>query len=503
MGALANPRWPLWTLVLVTAALYAPTARFDFVHYDDPHYFYGPPQVRQGFTFGTLRWAVTNTDGDYWHPVGSIVHLLAFTVFPLDPGVQHCVTVGIFLAALAAWYAVLRGATVSPQVAFVAAALWAWHPLRVESVAWLTERGAVVAALFAVMSIRAYVRYARRPSIRRYALVALWFTFALLSKPTLPALPVALLAADAWPLGRLQSAWRERRWRGPARLLLEKVPLLLIALGVVILTLKLTSAPGHHRPRLSTIDRVLALPSGYGWFLVKTVLPTGLSVQHPWSNRWPPVLAVLSAGVLVAMTACVAWSRRAPLIAGWIWFLVMLLPMLAGAPLRASWVAGRYALLPHLLLVAGVVGAIRWTRAATVVVSGVLAMLVVASAVQLQHWRNSEALFAHALAVTRDNAIVHHNLGVALHEQGRVAEAAVHFRRAVEIDPDYLEAQVNLGAMLEIMGDRAGAEKHYRQAVRIDPADPDARANLDALLAGGAGGAGGAATSRRATEEAR
>src|SRR5687767_12487824 len=120
-------RWPFWVLVLVTAAVYAPVATFDFIHFDDPHYFYGPPQIRQGIHADTLRWALTNTEGDYWHPVSSVVHLVACTILPLDPGVQHIMTVLIFLAAVVALFVVLRRVTGSPAIAFIAAALWAWH----------------------------------------------------------------------------------------------------------------------------------------------------------------------------------------------------------------------------------------------------------------------------------------------------------------------------------------------------------------------------------------
>ena len=165
----------------------------------------------------------------------------------------------------------------------------------------------------------------------------------------------------------------------------------------------------------------------------------------------------------------------------------MLLPMLAGTGLRTSWVAGRYALLPHVMLFAGIAGSLPRTRGMTWGLSIVLAALAITAAVQVQLWRNSESLFGHALAVTRDNHLVHYNLGVALQAQRRFADAAEQYRAAAHIEPNYLEAHVNLGAMLQLLGDTAGAEAEYRAALRIDPTDAEARENLAMLLAGRSG----------------
>jgi protein O-mannosyl-transferase len=484
----------LLVLVGVTLLLYAPAGQFDYVHFDDPHFFYGPPQIRQGLNSATLSWALTNTDGAYWHPVASVAHLVSFTIVSSRPGPQHLVSVAFFVATVGALYAVLRAATGQATTAFIATALWAWHPLRVESVAWLTERGALLAALFCVLTVGAYLRYARRPNVARFAVVALGFTVTMLCKPTAPALPLALLAVDLWPLGRLAAAWQKARWRGAATLMLEKVPLLLIAVAITVLTIKLGSeADARLRPMLSPSQRLLAIPAGYGWFLLRTVLPVDIAVHYPWSNTWTTPQSAAAAMALVGVTVGLLWARKAALTAGWLWFLLLLLPMLVGAGLRTSWVAGRYATIPHQLLFAGLAATIPRSRAMAWTIYLVLAAMAVTSASQLQQWRNSQTLFTHTLSITRDNYIVHYNMGVALQAQGQLLEAAEHYRRALRIEPRYFEAHVNLGAALEVLGDHASAEQHYRAALNINPNDPDARANLDAVLARRSQGGGAVA----------
>jgi tetratricopeptide (TPR) repeat protein len=191
--------------------------------------------------------------------------------------------------------------------------------------------------------------------------------------------------------------------------------------------------------------------------------------------------------ILAGVTWWIVRMRRPSLVAGWLWFLVMLLPMLAGASLRTSWVSDRYSFLPHMLLFPGVFAALT-PRLRVWAGIGAVAILAVTSAAQLSHWRQSETLFAHALSLNPNDAVIRYNFGVALGEQGRFADAAEQYRAALAVHPNYPEAHVNLGAALQVLGDRTGAELHYRAALRLDPNDPDARANLDDLLAGRSAG---------------
>ncbi|MGB7156904.1 MAG: tetratricopeptide repeat protein [Tepidisphaeraceae bacterium] len=484
-------------LSAVTVFLFLPTIGFEYVQYDDPHYAYGIAELEQGINARTLRWALTNTIGTYWHPVASLFQLFAANVVGLDPGPQHLVSALLHAVTAGALYYVLRLSGLAVGLAFAGAALWAWHPMRVEDVAWVTARPDILLALLCVLTLGAYTAYARRPCAWRYAAVALCFALAMLTKPAVPALPVGLFLFDLWPLGRMGRTWGESRWRGVARLAWEKVPLLLLGGVVAVVAMRPTAGVvSNLRPTLGPIERILAIAAGCAWSVLKTFVPTDLAVLYPWSGAWPRGASILALILLLAATACVLWSRRLPLITAWGWSAVMLMPVLAASGQRASWVADRYTSIPHMVFFVGLLAAFstRQERGEPVhdaprlvlrFASGAAVIFALLSLLQVQHWRNSESLFTHALAVTRDNPIVHYNFGVALQEQGRTREAIEQYTAALRVKPDYLDARVNLGAALEVLGDRAGAERQYRNALRLAPDDPDARANLDALRAGG------------------
>lgn len=489
----------LLLLVVVTAGIYAPLASFDFVQFDDPHFLFENPHLQRGVSAETLRWAVTDTDGNYWHPVTNLAHLFAFATLGPRPGPQHLVNVAIFLATTVALFGVLAAATGRLNVAFVATALWAWHPLRVESVAWLVERSGVLSGFFAVLTLAAYVWYARRGgSLWRYALVALCFALALMCKPTLPALPVALLAMDLWPLGRLTEAWQRDRWRGVARLVLEKAPLLLIAIIFTLVNGRLVA--GETTASVTWSDAMLATAAGYGWMLLKTLVPTELAVLYPWATAWSPAASVLALVACAGLTVWLTRARRTPLLAGWIWFVIILLPMLIASRYRASWIADRYAYVPHTLFLAGIAGTAldlprrndrQGDRAAKDASPGgllriagitVLALFAFVSALQVQQWRNSETLLRHALDVTTHNDTAHVLLGVALADQGRLAEAAEQYELAIKVEPRNADAHINLGVLKEWTGDLPVAEIHTREGLRLAPENVVAMVNLGHIL---------------------
>lgn len=484
---------PAVLLLTITVLLYAPARGFDRIEYDDPQFLFDNSNLQRGITRDTLWWALTNLEGNSWRPVASVVHLLAFSAFGANPGAQHLVSVMLFVITVAGLFAVLRAATGSVTLAFVAAGLWAWHPLRVENVCWLTETAGPIAGLFCVAALGAYVAYARRPHAARYALVAVCFALAMMAKPTLPAFPIALLALDLWPLDRVEAAWAFRRWRGLGGLALEKAPLMIIALAFTVFTARrVAGADLGQQSAVPWAGALLAVPAAYGWTLFKTVLPIDLSVHYPWSMAWSHGQSIGAAVGLIATTALLIRFRSKPLLAGWFWFLVMLLPMLIASRYRSAWVADRYIYLPHMLLMAGLASAVlgatatRGARSAGAaghaaarttspflrrwgVLAPAMAALVVLSAQQVWRWQHSETLFEHSLSVAPDSAVLHHNLGVVFGEQGRHAEARDQYARAVAISPRYLDPRVNLGIVAERLGDYALAERQLRLALQLQP----------------------------------
>ena len=484
-------------LLAVTVAIYAPLGGFDLIHYDDTELVYGLRPLQQGISAETIRWALTDNSGNYVHPVTTLAHLVAFSALGPDPGRQHLLNVAIFVVTVAALHLTLRAATDSDAVAFLGAALWAWHPLRVETVAWITERGGVISGLFTVLAIGAYLSYANRPRITMYLLTAACLTLAMLSKPVMPALPIAFLLLDLWPAGRLRGSWQRDRWRGVGRLVLEKVPLLVLAgvLSAMTLSNIIRNADGDPKPLLTSTDFALAIPSGVMWYVIKSVVPTDLGVHYPWVGAWSHLSGAFSAIVIVAVTTWLIWWRRDPLIAGWLWFVLMLLPLLLGARVRSSWVADRYSYLPHLLLCAGIAAEAISRRSTThsgntaragilprVAFIGILIILAISSALQVQNWRNSETLFTHTLAVTKDNAVIHMNLGVALAAENRFSEALEHYGEALRLAPNHPDPHVNMGVAMQSIGNLAEAERQLRLGIKLDPQRPTAHYNLGNVL---------------------
>ncbi|MDQ3438944.1 MAG: tetratricopeptide repeat protein [Planctomycetota bacterium] len=510
-----NDHWLALLLVTVTALIYAPSARFGYITLDDQQFHVESPNLDRGINADTLRWALTDTSGNYWHPVWNLVNLLAFTAFGPEPGPQHVISAALYIATTAALFYALRATTRRSAVAFVGVALWAWHPLHVENVNWLTERAGVISALLVVAAMAAYLAYGRRPSVWRYALVALCFFLALAAKPLVPALPVALLALDLWPLDRARTAWAERRWRGALWLALEKVPLLLMAVAFTASTAWMVAsrAPGQQTlagsggpPAIPWPDALLAVPAGYVFMLAKTVVPTGLSIHYPWTMAWSRGQSLAALVMLIVLTALILRSRNRALIAGYFWFGVMLLPALAAARYRTAWVADRYVIVPHILLMAGIASAFfdatgRRPRPTTEAMptsdaqlplppaslagstflrrwgalAAVLAALVAISMRQVWVWRDSETLFRHAVTRFPQSETAHHCLAIALAEQGRLVEASDHYAHAVGIRPHFADARLNLGIVAERLGNFELSDRSLRAVLQLEPNNRAAR----------------------------
>ncbi|MGP8201202.1 MAG: tetratricopeptide repeat protein [Limisphaerales bacterium] len=478
-------RVPAICLVLaaITFAVFGQTLTHEFINYDDFDYVYENPIVARGLTFKGIVWAFTRVHSNNWHPLTWLSHMLDCQVYGLHPGGHHLTNVLLHTATVIALFLVLRQMTGALWRSAFVAAVFAIHPLRVESVAWVAERKDVLSGLFFMLTVGAYVRYARRPwSFARYGLVVLLFAMGLMCKPMVITLPVVLLLLDYWPLHRLES----RKLSGLA---LEKLPLLaLSAASCVITVLAQTGA-------FQSIEKV-SLPLRFGNALVtcmvylgQMVWPAGLALFYPYPHQGFPAGEVALAGTLLAGLSVVVWQerRRQPwLLTGWVWYLVMLLPVLGIIQVGAQAHADRYTYLPQI----GIYMAVTWLaaewgmkwrngRAAfAVVMPAILAVLMVCAWKQTSHWQDNESLWIHSLTCTTDNYLAHYNLALSYNKQGRLDEAIEQYQKTLQIQPDHAECHYSLGVALAQKGRLEEAITHYQQALQITPGNAKAHLNL-------------------------
>jgi tetratricopeptide (TPR) repeat protein len=488
-------------LVLFTLALFSQVRQFEFINFDDPAYITQNPIVQQGLTSEGLSWAFKKLHGDdtYWHPVTWISHMLDCQLFGPDAGAHHIVNLLFHVANVLLLFHLLRRTTGSLWRAAIVAALFACHPLQVDTVAWVTERKNVLSGMFWFLTMLAYVRYAESPTRARYAVVLLCFALGLMSKPVLVALPCVLLLMDFWPLGRVE--WKRDRkdkatslripWK---RAVLEKIPLLALSIISGIVTLA-----GHARLGTTLSDEQFPLSArlanaivSYARYLQKTVWPTDLSVYYPLQT-WAGWQVLLSLAVVCAITLlAVVWRARRPyFMVGWFWFLGVLVPTIGLVQASTQAMADRFAYLPLVgIFIAGVwlAGDFLEKSPRRRALAGVCTGLVLLAAAamtwrQLGFWRNSITLFTHSLAVTRSNAVAHNNLGSALESARRPQEAEKHYREAIRIKPFSPQAHNNLGNVLDDMGRSEEALAAYHEALRLRPNVALVHNNLGVVLA--------------------
>jgi len=484
-------------LALMVPAVFWPVSRHDFLNYDDNTYVTDNPRVAAGLTWEGTRWAFTATRAANWHPVTWLSHMLDTELFGLDPGRHHLVNVLFHTLNTVALFLLLTAMTGTLWRSAAVAALFGVHPLHVESVAWVAERKDVLSTLFWFLAAAAYLRYARRPAWGRYLPVAALFTLGLMAKPMLVTLPFVLLLLDFWPLGR---------WRGPvpARgglsavrrgLLLEKVPLLVLAAGSSAVTFlaqqkgaSVTSLEAF--PLLPRIGNALV---SYVTYLFKTAWPLDLAVFYPHPGSGTPLWRLLAAVAVLALLSILAvvMSRRRPyLAAGWLWYLGTLVPVIGLVQVGAQAMADRYTYLPltgvFIMAVWGVADAAgrwRWGRwALAPATAALLALCMVMARGQSLVWGSSESLFRHTLAVTDGNHVAHKYLGIALRKSGKAEEALFHAREALRISPGDAELHNNVGAVYMELGTLPEAVSHLREALRLRPGYVLARVNLGAAL---------------------
>ncbi len=510
---LASPplRQAVLSLLLAAAvfAAFAPVLSAGFVIIDDERYVLRNPHVQQGFTRDAVLWAWTAAHASNWHPLTWLSHLLDWQLYGNAPAGHHFTSLLLHALNAVLLFLLLDQLTGKVGRSFFAAALFALHPLHVESVAWVAERKDVLSTLLWILTTWAYVSWTRERGGARRILVGCLLALGLTAKPMLVTLPLTLLVLDFWPLSRWPESRDGRaRWRVAWPLVREKLPLLLIAAASGAVTLAVQSAGRavgsvQEFPVAARLGNALVSCVAY---LAKMVWPARLAVFYPHPGTslplWKPIAA---AAVLAAVTWIAVRLRRSHpyVLAGWAWYLITLLPVLGLVQVGEQAMADRYTYVPLIgPFVAAAWGVPEAVRAAlraarrgdagagavrVALPLGAVSLLLVLSLVtraQASTWKDSLSLFSRAIEVTRGNYLAHVDLGTALSRAGRADEALAHFDQAVRIKPDNASAHYNLGVEFARRGRETEAGEQYAQALALDPGYAAAHNNLGILLAG-------------------
>jgi len=499
----------LLALAVVTFAIYAQVIGHQFITLDDPTYIQENPMVDRGVTLRGLAWAFTTFHATNWHPLTWISHMIDCQLFGMNAGGHLLVNALIHTANTLLVFCFLFRTTHARWPSALVAALFALHPLHVESVAWASERKDTLSTFFGLLSLIAYTRYAKAPSISRYAWVAITLGLGLLAKPMLVTWPFVMLLLDYWPLGRSCShgpvARRNRdapqgrgynafavaqTWRG---LIIEKIPLFAVAAASAVMTLMAQSRGGAVRT-LAHDPVGVRLPNAvvsYAKYFLLTFWPNDLAVYYPFAGiaAWQIIGAAF---LLIGITMfCFLQRKSAPyLMMGWLWFLGTLIPVIGLVQVGGQIMADRYFYVPSIgLFIALVFGvaeiAKRWRvmpALSAAIAGGVLLVLAMLTNAEVQRWRNSFTLFEHTLAVTPPNLRIEHNLGVALGASDRYNEAAAHFEKALQIDPNFYDGLVAMGVTRAHQGQLPEAIGYFQAAIRSQPDAPKARVQLAQAL---------------------
>ena len=483
-------------LTFATLAVYWQLQYHEFTSYDDPWYV-GNPVVRNGLSWEGIRWAFQSTAATNWHPMAWLSHMLDFQLFGKQPSAHHLTNLFFHLASTLLLFITLKEMTAAFWRSAFVAAMFALHPLHVESVAWVAERKDVLSAFFWFLTMAVYVEYAKRPARGKYLAALFIYILGLMAKPILVTLPFVLLLLDFWPLRRIPSAEIERHriWLAIRPLLLEKIPFFACSLFSSVITYYVQQEGGAVSSlQIVPINvRITNAFISYAEYLDKTLWPRELAVFYPYPNTIL-LSKALGAALIVIFISIIAiyLIRRAPyLFVGWFWYLGTLVPVIGLVQVGIQASADRYTYLPligiFLILPWGGEEVSRRLPYRRIILS-VCALLLLAhwsfaAWCQVTFWKNDISLFEHALSVTRDNAVAHNNLGGALAKVGRHDEAMRHFQEALRIIPSYSYAINNVGIQLVRRGESAEAMHYFRRAIQTNPRNETAYINLAVQLA--------------------
>ncbi len=487
-----SPRWAVPTicvaLVAMTWVVFGQTLAHQFVNYDDASYVYGNAAVRAGLSLRSVAWAFSHIHSQNWHPLTTLSHMLDVQLFGLNASGHHFVNVLLHTTSVLLLFFVLREITGATWRSALVAALFAIHPLHVESVAWIAERKDVLSGLFFVLTIGAYAHYVR--SERRvfwYSLVAVMLLLGLLSKSMLVSLPIVLLLLDYWPLARINDR------RTAQRLIVEKIPLLLLAAGSCVVTIIAQRGATGSAAELPLMWRLENAAVAYAIYMGQMLWPAQLTVFYPHPENTLPVWEIgFGLSLIVGLTvAAFLTGKKYPYIAtGWFWYVVMMVPVIGIFQVGLQGHADRYTYLPHIglyvIIIWGVAELIHKLRlpstARASVAITVLIVLGICAWRQVAYWKDSETLWTRALAVSPESDVALAGLGGVFLATGKVDAAISNFQDALRIRPNNAEVHGTLAEALMRKGQTHEAMSHWERAVALQPEDVQAHDKLGALL---------------------
>jgi len=491
-------------LVLATVAVYWQVAGFDFINFDDNAYVIDNAGAQAGITPASIHWALTTTYQTTWiplvwmsfmadHDMGSLI----LGSDKIDPRVCHITNLVLHIANVLLLFLILAWITGYPWRSAFVAAIFALHPLHVESVAWITERKDVLSTFFWLLTMLAYWRYVQQPDKRRYGYVLLAFVLGLMSKPMLVGLPIILLILDFWPLRRLGTGDKQISFNNA---LCEKIPLFVLMIPATMITWYAYNiepikkgAVFIHQP---IGQRIANAFYSYIWYIGKMLLPQNLGVFYPFPGNTLPVWQILGAVILflVLFMAAFRMMRMQPYVtAGWLWYVVTLLPVIGLIQVGKHGRADRFTYIPliglSIIIAWGIPDLLsrlkltmRWRLVTHIFTVAIIVVLAICTYKQVSYWHNSFTLFSHTVQVTGPNDLAQYNLGGALQEEGRLVEAENHYRQSLRISPDDPGAMYSLGYVLAEQSKYAEAIKQFNHLLNAYPKYDPAHNYLGVIL---------------------
>ena len=475
-------------LIAITWAVFGRTLGHEFVNFDDPNYVSENPQIHAGLNWQSMVWAFTHVHSHNWHPLTTMSHMLDWQLFGAKPGAHHFVNVLLHTIGAVLLFLLLEQMTSRIWPSAFVAAIFAIHPLHVESVAWVSERKDVLSGVFFMLTLLAYFRYTRKPGVGRYLTMSFLFAGGLMSKPMLVTLPIVLLLLDYWPLERFGKL-------SAKKLIAEKIPLLVLSIGSAVATLIVQSGgvglvPLEVLPLSWRITNALAAYLVYIW---QMIWPADLALIYSHPGKLP-IWQVAGAGTLliaIALSVFALRKRNPYLLVGWGWYVIMLLPVIGLVQVGGQAHADRYTYLPQigLCLAAtwGVIDLATFRRYPATILGAAAAIIISTlafrAADQAWYWHDSERLWRHSLAVTTQNDMAHLGLGQLFLDQKRLNDAIAELQTVVARHPNDIEARLALASALsEKKGRMNDAIVQYEAAAKIGDPDPDIETALANLL---------------------
>ena len=485
-------------LAATTLFVYLQVINYDFVYFDDELYVIDNPNVKAGLSRESIVWAFSADYAGNWHPLTWLSHMLDIEFYGLSPMGHHLTNLQIHIANTVLLFILFNWMTGAVWPSSLVAALFALHPLHVESVAWVAERKDVLCAFFWILSTLAYVRYTRNQSKTNYLLIVVLFVFGLMSKPMIVTLPFTLLLLDFWPLSRFKPKVYKTQTsacRIPIALICEKIPLFALSAISSIITFSIQQHGGAVAS-LESIPLIIRASNAlvsYISYITKMFWPINLAFFYPYNEL--PVERVLISGLffLCISVLIILASRRFPyLVTGWLWYVGTLVPVIGLVQTGSQSMADRYTYIPLIglfIMIAWGISDIPIKQQSkrvllSVFSSAALIFFMTCTWFQIGHWQNGITIFKHTLNITKNNCVAHCELGHALMRNGKLDEAVIQFYKALKINPNYEEAYVNLGCTFAAQKNISDAICHYNKALLINPDNAKTHNNLGVLLAG-------------------